>query len=440
MQRAMPEARHPGGRFGAARLYRDAGSMATSAVANAVLGVAFWAIAAKMYHPEELGVMTAVLAVIVSVGVVVAAGVGDAYGALLPAAGPQRPGLYRRGQRIFAGVALIAALGAAGATTAWLQEVHRSFAVAVLVVVGVVAWSTLTLQNSTLVALGRARWLPLINIATSLAKISLLPLLALTVQWHTVELSVVVTAVIIVAVLQPVIVKVIDNGDGLPSAAVSGEITTEKFDRFVAQTTVSSALSLGLMNITPFLVTVFAGPREGALFALSLSIAQALDFIGAALVVSLVVHASSEPERAGAMARAILYRAVVLAVVGGVVLTVLAPPALGLLNPDYRQMNATTVIAVLAAGTVLRCSYMVWAGLQRARRNMKLPLVFNFCCAAVLFSIMPALCSALGALGGGLALLFVQLGLIAAIGLHVLLSSRPESRDVSTTGRIAEVT
>jgi O-antigen/teichoic acid export membrane protein len=185
---------------------------------------------------------------------------------------------------------------------------------------------------------------------------------------------------------------------------------------------------------------VFAGPKEGALFALSLSIAQALDFIGAALVVSLVVHASSAPDQAGAMARSILIRAVALATVGGVAVVVFAPPVLGLLNPDYRSMGATSVIAILAVGTVLRCTYMVWAGLQRSRRNMKLPLLLNFLCAVLLFSIMPMLCSRHGAFGGGMALMIVQLGLIGAIGTHVLVTSRRRKREVSPNVPQAEVT
>jgi O-antigen/teichoic acid export membrane protein len=294
----------------------------------------------------------------------------------------------------------------------------------VLVVVGILAWSALTLQNSTLVALGRARWLPAANVAVSLGKIALLPLLAIAHVWHAVEFSFVLAAILTVAVLRPTIVRVIDSGDDLPDVSTAGAISTRTFDRFVAQTTVSSALSMGLVNVTPFVVTVFSGPKEGALFALSLSIVQALDFMGAALVVSLVVHASSTPAEAGAMARAILIRVLVLAVTGGLALSLVAPIALRWLNPHYGSMGATAVISVLSVGTVFRCTYMVWAGLQRSRRNMKMPLLFNFFCAVLLLSIMPALTSDHGALGGAIALLLSQLAVITAICGHVLFTRR----------------
>jgi O-antigen/teichoic acid export membrane protein len=401
--------------------------MASSSAANAVLGMGFWAIAAKMFPPEQLGVMTAVLAVIVSVGVVIASGVGDAYTALLPAAGSDRPRLFRRGQRLFVGVALAGGVLAAVATVGWLDQVRGSVGVAVLVVVGVFAWSALTLQNSTLVALGRARWLPATNIAASLCKIALLPTLVVSWGWHTVELSFVAAAMITVIVLRPVIVKLVESGDDLPVAPTGGEITIRRFDRFVAQTALSSALSIGLVNVTPFLVTVYSGPVQGALFALSVSIVQALDFVGAALVVSLVVHASSAPGEAAAMARAILIRVVALAVVGGAALVLIAPPVLERLNAHYDAKSTTAVIAVLASGTVFRCSYMVWAGLQRSRRRMKWPLIFNGVCAVTLLSSMPFLCARYGAVGGGLSLFLAQLVLLAGIGGH-LVHSRHRSR------------
>src|SRR4051812_5457844 len=104
----QPDLHQRASSFDTKRINRDAGFIAVSSAANAALGAGFWAIAARYFPPEELGVMTAVLAVIVSAGLMVAAGVGDAYTALLPAVGSARPSVYRRGQRIWFGLALTA--------------------------------------------------------------------------------------------------------------------------------------------------------------------------------------------------------------------------------------------------------------------------------------------------------------------------------------------
>jgi len=408
----------PAARFGAQRLYRDAASLVSSFVTNALLGVGFWAVAAKLFPPAQLGVMTAVLAVIVSVAIVVATGVGDTYTALLPAAGVDRPHLYRRGQRVFVVLALVGGVAAAGATVTWLDEVRGSVAVAALVVVGVFAWGALTLQTSALVALGRARWLPAATIAANLAKIALLVLLAYTESWHPVELSFIVAAAVVIAVLQPMIERVVRSGRELPPAAAPEGVLNRRFRLFVGQTVTSSALTMGLLMITPFLVTVYSDPKQGALFALSLSIAQALDFIGGALAMSLVVHASSAPEEAGMMTRKIMIRAIALSAAGAVVLSAVAPTALRLLNPEYGALGATPVIAALAAGSVVRCIYMVWAGLLRARRNMTTPLVMNAITGVVLMTALPILVPSRGAWGGAIALLFAQVVLVAGIIIH----------------------
>jgi len=92
-------------------------------------------------------------------------------------------------------------------------------------------------------------------------------------------------------------------------------------------------------------------------------------FIGAALVVSLVVHASSAPEQAGSMARAVLIRAVVLATVGGLPATVqYAGPApgkaTGLMQVNVRIPNGVEpggyVPVVLQVGNASTTASAVW--------------------------------------------------------------------------------
>lgn len=417
-----------GSRFGATRLYRDAGSMAVSNVANAILGMGFWALAAVMFPPEQLGVMTAILAVITATSVVLATGIGDAYTALLPAVGPARRSIYRRGQRVFMVLAAVTAVGAAIATTTALPQAHRSVAVGVLVAVGIVAWSAFSLQNSTLISLGRARWLPAANIAAGTAKIALLPAIALTLNWHSVELAFIVSASAVVLVLRPAIHRIINTGCELPTTAtLSANQAAHAFNKLVTQTITSSGLSLGVLTVTPFLVTVIAGPAQGALFALSLTIVQILDMVAAALGLSLVVHASSTPEDGNAMARAILVRSMIIIVAGAVAIIAVVPVVLRLVNPMYGEMGAVGVIAALCAGSVIRVIYIVWSGLQRARRKMKMLLILNFITASMLLLIIPSLAGRYGALGGALAVLIPQTVLSAGAVVHFL-ATRRESR------------
>jgi O-antigen/teichoic acid export membrane protein len=416
-------------RFGAQRLYRDAGSMAFSSGASAILGAAFWAVAAKVFPPQQLGVMTAILAVIVAAGIVVGTGIGDAYAALLPAVGAARPAVYRRGQRVMLVLALLAGGGAGLVVIATISEVRGSLGVAALVAVGIVAWSAFNAQNLTLISLGRARIVPAASIATNLGKIVLLPLLAITFRWHTVELAFVISAIAIVLVLRPMIVRIIKTGQDLPaSASIPHDRALGEFNRLVVQLVPQCVLSIGVFGLTPFLVTVFSGAKEGALFALSLSIVQTLDLLAGAMGVSLVVHASHAPEHANAMARAVLIRVVALVSVGAAVLVVAVPEALRLLNPEYVEMGAGRVTAVLCVSSVIRVFYSTWYALQKSRRKLKAPLALNALAACVLLVTIPGLCATHGAFGGAIAVLVPYSVLTFGAGIHLLVTQRGEAK------------
>jgi len=410
-------------RFGVKRLYRDAGALLTASIANAALGMVFWGFAAKTLPPAQLGVMTAILSVIASTGVVVANGVGYAYTALLPAVGDARRVVFRRGQRVFLTVSLITGTGAAIATTLFLRDVRGSLGVAVLVAVGTLAWAAFTLQNGTLTSLGRARWLPAMNIFTSIGKIVLLALLAATVRWHSLELAFVIPGAAAVIALRAAIARAVDSDKDLPSTtAMSATEALAEFNRLVIRTLTTMALSLGMFTVTPFMVTIFAGPSQGALFALSLSIAQMLDFVAAALGVSLVVHGASTPTLAGKMARAVLIKAAIVTTSGAVLIAALAPTVLRLLNPQYGTMGASWVIAVLCIGSVIRIGYAVWSSIQLVRRNMMTVLALNLVSGVLLLAVMPGLSAAHGALGSAFAMLLAQSVLSAGALTHFIIT------------------
>ena len=410
-------------RFGGKRLYRDAMSLASSSMVNAVLGMVFWAVAAALLPPERLGVMTAVLSAITAPAIVVASGVGDAYASLLPAAGVGRIAVYRRGQRIFMVLSAVTGVIAGICTITMIHDVRGVIGVAVLVAIGTVFWSAFTLQNNTLTSIGRARWLPTASGVVSVGKLALLPLFAVTVSWHSVELATVVSAGIVVLVLRPAIKRIIETSQDLPTESVMSERQSlGAFDKFVVRTLTSVALSLGVLTLTPFMVTAYAGPSQGALFALSMSIVQTLDFIGSAMGVSLVVHASSAPGEAVVMAKSILIKALVLATAGAVVIALAAPIGLNALDPKYGHLGSAQVIGFLCVGSVVRTFYMVWAALQRSRRRMTALLTLNLVTGILLVATLPYMCERWGAAGGACALLLAQIVLSGGAAVHFVVT------------------
>ena len=404
-------------------LYKDAAALASSSMLTAVLGFAFWAICARLVPPATLGVQTALMSIITAPAVVIASGMGDAFTALLPIAGADAPTVVRRGYRrlLIAASALGAGAGALAVTV--LPEVRGSVLVAVLVAVGVVIWGLFVVQDPALTSLGRARWLPIENGSVSLVKIGLLPLALTAGLAQPVVVASLLPCVAAIAVLRPQVRRLAARQEGRAHTVDA----VRELPRLALRTTVSLAMSLGVLTATPFLVTAAAGPEHGAVFSLALAIVQSLDFVGAALGVSLVVHASGHDADGGRMARVVLVRTAGIVGGGAVVLVLLAPFALRLLDGRYLQLHGVAVIGLLALGSASRCGYVIWAALQRSRRQMRALLTLNAVAASLVLAAIVPVASRWGAVGAAALVASANVFLTVCAGVHVA-ARRPARR------------
>jgi Na+-driven multidrug efflux pump len=96
-------------------------------------------------------------------------------------------------------------------------------------------------------------------------------------------------------------------------------------------------------------------------------------------------------------------------------------------------MGSVAVIATLCVGSLFQVFYIVWAGLQRARRKMRAPLVFNVLAAILLYSLIPTLSGEYGAVGGAIAM-FASQFFLACAGTTFYVVSRIRARTRDTAG------
>lgn len=403
-------------------LHRDALAMTFASVASAALGAGFWSLAAALYPPRELGISTAVLSVITSVGLVAAAATGGAYSALLPALQASRLPVFRMGQRLSLGLSIGGGAIGAVASVAFLPEAKYSLSVALLVLVGVIVWSEYILQNATLAALGRARWLPATNVAACVARIVLLAILVNSLRWHGIEVAFVVSTGVIVYGIKPAIARIVRSSDEWPEVErINPADVGSEFRRVAAQSCGVGILTTGVAAITPFLVTVFAGAADGALFALCLTIVLPLELVTVSMCSSLVVHASRMPEHGVKMAQSILVRAMSISAAGAVAVSVAIPVILPILNPQYSGSDALVVVVWLCAGSLMRVFYIVWSELMRSRRQLGAPLLVSGMSAAILIGAIPWLVNGHGAVGASIALFGSKFVLAAGAGVSILI-------------------
>ena len=416
----------------ASKLYRDAAALASSSMITAVLGMGFWALCAHLIPPAKLGVQTALLSIMVAPAIMVASGVGDAFTALIPAAGLDRAAVVSRGYRLLVSMAGVLGVIAAVLAVTVLPEVRGSLPVAALVLVGVLIWSLFVVQDPALTSMRRAHWLPVENGSVSLAKIALLPAAIALGIAQPVVVATLIPPIIAIGVLFPQVTRLArtDAAAAAAAAAAADAGATvvagarAALPKLVARTTTSVGLSLGTLTVTPFIVTAVAGPARGAAFSLCLAIVQSLDFVGSAMGVSLVVHASAAADEAAPMALAVFKRTALVVGAGAVALILVAPHVLRVLNPSYLSLHGPATITILAVGSFCRCVYVIWAALQRARRRMRGLLTLNAVAATVVFATLPYFAARWGAVGAAVVIAGAQIVLSAGAGVHLLYSAR----------------
>ncbi|GGQ40405.1 lipopolysaccharide biosynthesis protein [Couchioplanes azureus] len=412
----------PQTRAGNRRMYGDAMALAGSSSLSAGLGMLFWLVAARAVHPAGLGIQTALLSAITAPAIVIGTGVGDAFVSLLPRAGASRLKILRAGYRQLGLTAAATGLVSGLASVTFLPGLRGSVTTVLLVLAGTTLWSYFVVQDCALTAMGRARWLPIENGLVSVGKIGFLPVLAVSSAFGpAVVTATLLPALIAVLLMTPSVFRLAAAGeDTAPAPELAAEATALAWRLMTA-----GAMTIGAMTLLPFVVTAVAGPAEGAIFALCLTIVQGLDFVSAALGVSLVVHhAGLDDAPFPRVARAVLARTALLVTAGAVGLSLIAPVALPLLGETYAGLGGARIIAILSAAAVPRTLFIIWAALQRARRTVRPLLRVNAMTVIVLYSSVGLLASRFGGVGAAGGLLIAQVWMTTCAALHIFWTYR----------------
>jgi O-antigen/teichoic acid export membrane protein len=102
-------------------------------------------------------------------------------------------------------------------------------------------------------------------------------------------------------------------------------------------------------------------------------------------------------------------------------LIAVSPLVLRALNPRYVTLRGAEIITILAVGSFVRCVYVIWAALQRARRQMRALLMLNAVAATSVLATMAPVAHHWGAVGAALVIAAAQVILSAGAALHLML-------------------
>jgi O-antigen/teichoic acid export membrane protein len=404
---------------------------------SAVLGLAFWLVAARHYSQEAVGQGSAAVAAMRLLASITATTMIGAVVRFVPRAGRATGPLVLRAYAVsslvvtVAGVVFLLTLDLWGPSYAPLGTPVAG----ALFVASCVAWAILTLQDGVLTGLREAVWVPVGNAVFSLGKLVLLiafagamPVLGVFVSWGAaIALSTVPLGWLVFRRLIPR--QAAADRDRRPP-------TLRAVGRFVAGDSVGAGFSLLMINLLPVMVAVRLDAAENGCFYVAYTVGGTMEFLAVNMASSLTAHASRDPRALAEGVRGALRRMALLLVPVVAVLTLFAPLVLAPFGADYADRGAT-VLRLLAAAALPRVAVELYIGVLRvAGRTAMLALVQGVMCVLVLGSAALLLTPA-GIDGAGWAVLLsmTAVALMCVPGLRAALRGEggeaPSVRDAA---------
>lgn len=348
-------------------MFRNAYALMLSTGVSALLGLAFWVVAARYYTEDAVGQGSAAIAAMRLIASITATTMIGAVVRYVPRAGR---GTGRLVWRVY-GLSSVVVCAASLVFLATLRRWGDSYAPLGGLVPGLVftaacvAWALLTLQEGVLTGLRKSFWVPVGNAVFSVGKLVLLavfaaalPVLGVFVSWAAaIALSLLPLGWLVLRRLIPR--QALEQRERAP-------LRYADIGRFMAGDSVGSLFSLAMINLLPVMVAVRFDAAHNAFFYAAYTVGGTMEFMAINMASSLTAHASYHPGALAAGVRGALRRMTVLLVPVVLVIVLFAPLVLTPFGGTYAS-HGTTVLRLLALATLPRVIVELYIGVLRVQ-------------------------------------------------------------------------
>jgi O-antigen/teichoic acid export membrane protein len=351
------------------KLTANAFYLAAATILTSVLGLVFWALAARSHghgvDTSQFGRAYAEISALTLLAIVSQFNLTNVFARFLPTAGSKSIYFVRRG---YTGVTITALLlGVIFVVTPLATKVVPSGAGArILFIVSVALFAIFALQDSVLTALRITHWVPIENTTFSIVKLGLLAgfVTVLSLQ----------TAIVVAWVLPVVVAVILVNWllftVALPahSKKAEGSLPPRRtLLSFVAAEYLSTLCGVGSSALLPLIVIWKVGAIQEAYFAVPWLVAIAISNVFWNINMSFIVETVTAGEHSAHRLRRTYELWLGLVVVVIVACTIVGPTVLGLLGPMYEKHGGTLLrlIGLSAPFTFITVAYQAFAWLDR---------------------------------------------------------------------------
>ncbi|WP_354702081.1 hypothetical protein DSM112329_02434 [Paraconexibacter sp. AEG42_29] len=343
--------------------------MMASTVVTGLLGIVFWAAAARSVPTAVVGRDAVLVSALVTLSSVCQLNLVDAIVRFLPAVGGES-----RLRRVIQAYSLSAVASVAGGLAFVLiaPNVSSRLAfigdgnVAYVFVGGLVLWGLFTLQDAVLTALRQTVWLPLENAGFSAMKIVVLLILAANGSSNAVFLAWVLPTLAVVPLVNLLLVR-----KGLrrrvPPSDHSEVVTTRRLIvRFMALDYGGYVFGQLTTMLLPLIVLTFAGSTQSALFYMPFTLIVAFDLLFYGVATAMTVEGAYDGSRTADLVRTVVRRFLGPQMLAALLIVVAAPLLLAPFGTEYVDVG-TPVLRLLACASVFRAILNLSLAVNRLR-------------------------------------------------------------------------
>ena len=365
-------------------LRRSADALIIGTGLTSLLGLAFWALAARWLPTEAVGVGAALMSTVTLLANFATLGMRNGLLRFLPGAGSGTLRLILTCYAFCAAAAMLAAGIFLAGQPMWADKLGflRESPLAVLAfVLGTAVWVIFVLQDQVLIGLRRTGWVPIQNGVSSVLKIAALPLLASTVAW-AVFAATVLPAVLAVLFVAALVLRFARQAAALdPRTAAEARVPLARLVRFAAPDHLASLLWFATTDVLTLIVLHVAGAEASAYWFMANTVGYALYLVTSNVGSALIAESAHDPDHATAHARRALLHSAQLVVPAALVGILLAPLVLHLMGPHYAE-NSTGALRLILASAIPQLFVGIGISTARVRGDMRTVLgVYAFTAA-----------------------------------------------------------
>jgi O-antigen/teichoic acid export membrane protein len=389
-------------------LFGNAYALTLNIAVTTTLGSGYWVLAARLYSPRELGVGAAAVSTMTFLSNLSQLNLNAALSRFLPESGLSGGRLVAYAYGASSLVAILISsvfLAVASRVSDHLAFLTESPLLAVLFCLSVAAWGIFTLQDSVLVALRGAVWVPVENATFGVAKVLLLVALAGTVPTLGVFVSWNAPVVVALVPVNLLVFRIL-----LPRLRSFGAARLPDWRvlrRFVALDYLGYLFMQAGTNALPLLVTAQLGAAANGRFYVAYAIGNALELVAYNFGVSLTVEGSRDQSRLALYTQQILRRGFLLFTPTVMLGCLAAPLLLTVFGRGYAQ-SSSALLRLLLLAVLPKLLVAIFVAASRVQKRIGRIVIVQALTSTLVLSLSLVSVGRLGILGVGLAYLISQ--------------------------------